>query len=180
MIAAPYPRPMSKDRVEIRKGGADDVPAILGMLDSAVVWLNERGITDQWGTEPWSSRPQAVRRVTETVTEGMPWIAEIDGVPAGTLTLTPYPGPAVAPAGEPELYVRFLATGIGFHGRGVGRALLAHAVEETRRQGLSLLRVDCFAGSGGRLVDYYVRNGFTPTETFMVGDWKGQVLALRV
>ncbi|MER7108375.1 GNAT family N-acetyltransferase [Streptomyces sp. NPDC000229] len=168
------------DKVEIRKGGADDVPAILAMLDSAVAWLNARGITDQWGTEPWSSRPRAVRRVHETVTEGSPWIAEIDGVPAGALTLTPHPGPDVAPADEPELYVRFLATGIRFHGRGVGSALLAHAVEETRRRGVSLLRVDCFAGGEGRLVDYYVRNGFTPTQAYTVGDWPGQVLERRV
>lgn len=168
------------DTVEIREGGADDIPAILAMLDGAVVWLNERGITDQWGTEPWSSRPRAVRRLHETVTEGSPWIAEIDGVPAGALTLTPYPGPDVAPAGEPELYVRFLTTAGRFHGRGVGSALLAHAVEEARRRGVSLLRVDCFAGGGGRLVDYYVRNGFTPTESYTVGDWPGQVLARRV
>ncbi|RST12690.1 GNAT family N-acetyltransferase [Streptomyces sp. WAC05374] len=168
------------DKVEIRKGGADDVPVILGMLDSAVVWLNARGITDQWGTEPWSARPRAVRRVRATVTDGMPWIAEVDGVPAGSLTLTPYPGPDVAPAGEPELYVRFLVTDARFHGRGVGSALLAHAVGEARRQGVPLLRVDCFAGSGGRLVDYYARNGFTPTETYEVDGWKGQVLAMRV
>ncbi|GAA2483376.1 GNAT family N-acetyltransferase [Streptomyces gobitricini] len=168
------------EKVRIRRGGVDDVPAILGVLDSAVVWLNARGITDQWGTEPWSSRPRAARRVRETVAEGSPWIAEIGGVPAGALTLTPFPGPDVAPAGEPELYVRFLATDSRFHGRGVGGALLAHAVEEARRRGVPLLRVDCFAGGGGRLVDYYVRHGFTPTETYTVGDWPGQVLERRV
>ncbi|MFF7181938.1 GNAT family N-acetyltransferase [Streptomyces sp. NPDC008121] len=163
----------------IRKGGADDIPAILGMLDSAVAWLNGKGITDQWGTEPWSARPKAVRQVEETVIEGNPWIAEIDGVPAGTLTLTPHPGPHVPRVEEPELYVRLLTIDGRFHGRGVGAALLAHAAEETRRQGLSLLRVDCFAGSGGRLVAYYEGQGFTPTDTFTVGDWRGQILERR-
>ncbi|MBT2440951.1 GNAT family N-acetyltransferase [Streptomyces sp. ISL-36] len=166
--------------ITIRKGGADDVPAILALLDSAVVWLNGRGITAQWGTEPWSARPKAVSLVEEIVAEGSPWIAEIDGVPAGTLTLTPRPGVHVPPADEPELYVRILATDGRFHGRGVGAALLAHAVEETRGQGVSLLRVDCFAGSEGRLIAYYERQGFTRTETFAVGDWPGQVLAQRV
>lgn len=164
----------------IRKGGADDLPVILGMLDDAVVWLNAKGITGQWGTSPWSARPTAVAKVRETVTEGSPWIAEIDGVPAGTLTLTPYPGTGVAPADEPEAYVRLLVTAPAFHGRGVGGALLAHAAEETRRQGLGLLRVDCYAGSEGRLVAYYRANGFAPAETFTVGDWPGQVLARRV
>ncbi|MEV7275601.1 GNAT family N-acetyltransferase [Streptomyces sp. NPDC093111] len=166
--------------ITIRKGGAADVPAMLTILDSAVGWLNGKGITAQWGTEPFSSRPKTVELVERVAGEGVPWIAEIDGVPAGTLTLTPHPGQYVAPAGEPEQYVRFLATDGRFHGYGVGAALLAHAAEETRRQGVSLLRVDCFAGSEGRLVAYYERQGFTRTETFAVGDWPGQVLERRV
>ncbi|MFJ3585918.1 GNAT family N-acetyltransferase [Streptomyces sp. NPDC090127] len=166
--------------ITLRKGGAEDVPAILALLDSAVVWLNGKGIADQWGTEPWSARPKAVALVERIVGEGTPWIAEVDGVPAGTLTLTPHPASYVAPADEPEVYVHILATDERFHGRGVGAALLAHAVRETRRQGLSLLRVDCFAGSEGRLVEYYERQGFTRTESFTVGDWPGQVLEQRV
>ncbi|MEU7119363.1 GNAT family N-acetyltransferase [Streptomyces zaomyceticus] len=166
--------------ISIRKGGAEDLPAVLGVLDSAVVWLNGRGITAQWGTEPFSGRPKAVKQVEDTMAAGDPWLAEVDGVPAGTMTLTPHPGQYVEPADEPEVYVRLLATDARFHGQGVGAALLAHAVEETRRRGVSLLRVDCFAGGEGRLVEYYEARGFTPTETFVVGDWPGQVLERRV
>ncbi|MFE3071926.1 GNAT family N-acetyltransferase [Streptomyces sp. NPDC059247] len=166
--------------ITIRKGGEADLPAILGVLDSAVTWLNARGITAQWGTEAFSARPKAVRLVEDTVAAGDPWIAEIDGVPAGTMTLTPFPGEYVQPAGEPEVYVRLLATDARFHGRGVGAALLAHAEAETRRQEVSLLRVDCFAGSGGRLVDYYESQGFTRTTPFTVGDWPGQILEKRL
>ncbi|WP_128983987.1 GNAT family N-acetyltransferase [Streptomyces roseicoloratus] len=166
--------------IKIRKGGPEDVPAMLAIFDSAVAWLNERGITAQWGTESFSSRPKTVEAIERLVSEGAPWIAEVDGFPAGTLTLTPHPGQYVAPAGEPELYVRYLATHGRFHGHGVGSALLAHAVDETRRAGVSLLRVDCFAGSEGRLVAYYERQGFTRTEEFTVNDWPGQVLEQRV
>ncbi|MFB7518056.1 GNAT family N-acetyltransferase [Streptomyces sp. NPDC056144] len=166
--------------MEIRKGGAEDLPAILAILDSAVVWLGGKGITAQWGTEPFSARPAAVEQVARTLGEGDPWIVEIDGVPAGTMTLTPHPGQYVPPAEEPEVYVRLLATDARFHGRGVGAALLAHAAEETRRRGVSLLRVDCFAGSEGRLVAYYEGQGFTRTEPFVVGEWPGQVLERRV
>ncbi|MDT0441907.1 GNAT family N-acetyltransferase [Streptomyces johnsoniae] len=166
--------------MKIRQGGLDDLPVILGMLDGAVAWLAGRGRTGQWGSEPWSARPRAVERVREIVASGAPWIAEIDGEPAGSLTLTPGPGPYIAPVDEPEVYVHLLVTDRRFAGRGVGAALLAHAVAETRRQGVDLLRVDCYAGDDGRLVAYYRDQGFTPTERFSVGDWPGQLLARRM
>ncbi len=64
----------------------------------------------------------------------------------------------------------------------MGSALLAHAAEETRRAGVSLLRVDCYAGDDGKLVRYYEANGFTPVQSFTVGenDWPGRLLARRV
>ncbi|MFF4168763.1 GNAT family N-acetyltransferase [Streptomyces sp. NPDC001744] len=166
-------------RMKIRRGGADDVPVMLAVLDSAVVWLNGRGITAQWGTEPFTARPAAVRQVEETAAEGDVWIAEVDGVPAGTMTLTPHPGKHVPRAAEPEVYVRLLATDARFHGHGVGAALLAHAAAETRRRNVSLLRVDCYAGGGGRLIAYYEGQGFTRAGTFAVGDWPGQILERR-
>ncbi|MEV6326196.1 GNAT family N-acetyltransferase [Streptomyces sp. NPDC051909] len=166
--------------IKIRQGGPADVPAMLAIFDSAVAWLNAQGITAQWGTEPFSARPKTVEAVERVVAEGTPWIAEIDGAPVGTLTLTPHPGSYVARADEPERYVRYLATDGLRHGHGVGAALLAHAAEETRRAGVSLLRVDCFAGTEGRLIRYYERQGFTRTEAFTVGTWPGQVLERRV
>ncbi|MCW7942447.1 GCN5 family acetyltransferase [Streptomyces hygroscopicus] len=169
-------------RMRIRKGTTDDIPVILGLLDGAVEWLVSQGRTRQWGTHPWSRRPSAVRAVHKYVTVGAPWIAEIDGVPAGTLTLSDGPGNYLAPVDEPERYVHLFAADHRFSGRGVGSALLAHAVEETRRAGVTLLRVDCYAGDDGKLVAYYERNGFTRTEAFTVGEdqWPGQVLAQRV
>ncbi|MEU7583620.1 GNAT family N-acetyltransferase [Streptomyces sp. NPDC041068] len=165
--------------ISIREGGADDIPAILGLFDGAVAWLVSRGRTGQWGTKPWSTNPNAVAMVEKYVTTGAPWIAEIDGTVAGTLTLTDAPGSYVAPAQEPERYVHLLASDRRFAGRGVGAALLAHAVAETRRQGVRLLRVDCYAGDDRALVAYYERNGFTATEAFTGPDgrWPGQILA---
>ncbi|MFJ3536431.1 GNAT family N-acetyltransferase [Streptomyces sp. NPDC090109] len=166
--------------INIRKGTTEDLPVVLGILDSAVAWLNGKGITAQWGTEPFSARPAAVEQVQHTMAEGDLWIAEANGVPAGTMTLTPHPGKHVPPAPEPEVYIRLLATEARFHHHRIGAALLAHATTETRRQKISLLRVDCFAGSEGRLVAYYEKQGFTRTDTFAVGDWQGQILERRV
>ncbi|MCT9078144.1 GNAT family N-acetyltransferase [Streptomyces fulvoviolaceus] len=167
--------------IDIREGGPDDIPAILNMLDSSVEWLVAQGRTGQWGSTPWSASPRAVEVVTKYVTQGAPYIAEFDGVPAGTLTLTDGPGPGLAPVDEPERYIHVLASERRFKGHGVGSALLAHAVEETRRAGVSLLRVDCYAGDDGKLVRYYESHGFVRTEAFTgIDEWPGQILARRV
>ncbi|MEV7390638.1 MULTISPECIES: GNAT family N-acetyltransferase [unclassified Streptomyces] len=171
-------------RITIREGGPDDIPAMLGMLDSSVEWLVGQGRTEQWGTTPLSEREKTVESVVRYMDEGVTYIAEADGVPAATLTLTDAPGAYLAhlPApGEPERYIHWLASDRRFKGHGVGSALLAHAAEETRRAGVSLLRVDCYAGADGKLVRYYESNGFTRTDSYTVSnDWPGQVLARRV
>ncbi|MEV3910784.1 GNAT family N-acetyltransferase [Streptomyces canus] len=172
--------------ISIRDGGPDDIPVILGMLDSCVEWLVAQGRPGQWGTEPLSGSPRTVESVARYIDEGSVFIAEADGVPAATLTITDAPGAYLAhlpPPGEPERYIHWLASDRRFKGHGVGSALLAHAAEETRRAGVALLRVDCYAGDDRKLVAYYEANGFAPTETYTAGannDWPGQVLAMRV
>ncbi|MEV7441946.1 GNAT family N-acetyltransferase [Streptomyces sp. NPDC091204] len=168
--------------IRIRPGGPEDVGGILRMLDSAVAWMNARGNTEQWGTTPYSQRPGGVERVERYTAENVPYVAELGGVAVGALVLDSGPSPQmpIAPADEPERYVRLLVSDRRHAGLGIGAALLAHAVEETRRAGVELLRVDCWAGGGGELVAFYERNGFAPTESFLSGNWPGQVLARRV
>ncbi|MFC8448861.1 GNAT family N-acetyltransferase [Kitasatospora sp. NPDC057223] len=168
--------------LRIRPGVLADAPFVLGMLDSAVLWMNGRGNTEQWGTTPYSQKPGGVARVERYLTENTPYVAELDGAPAGALVLDSGPSPQlpIPPAGEPERYVRLLVSDRRHAGRGIGAALLAHAAEETGRAGAKLLRVDCWAGGGGELVAFYERNGFTPTDRFLSEDWPGQVLARRV
>ncbi|MER5744455.1 GNAT family N-acetyltransferase [Streptomyces sp. NPDC002225] len=167
--------------MRIRPGGPADAPAILAMLDSAVAWMNARGNTEQWGTTPYSRIPGGVARIDQYTTEMSPFVAELDGTPVGALVLDTGPSPKmpIPPADEPELYIRLLVSDRAHAGLGIGAALLARAVAETRRAGVELLRVDCWAGGGGELVAYYERNGFTPTDRFLSGTWPGQVLARR-
>ncbi|MGW6980179.1 GNAT family N-acetyltransferase [Streptomyces sp. NPDC054932] len=168
--------------LRIRQGGPADAPAVLDMLDAAVAWMNARGNTEQWGTTPYSQKPGGVARVERYTTENTPYIAESDGAPVGALVLDSGPSPQlpIAPAGEPERYVRLLVSDRRHAGLGIGAALLAHAAEETRRAGVRLLRVDCWAGGGGELVAFYERNGFTRTDPFLSDSWPGQVLARRI
>ncbi|MEU9104949.1 GNAT family N-acetyltransferase [Streptomyces xanthophaeus] len=168
--------------IRIRPGSPADAPVILDMLDGAVAWMNSRGNTEQWGTTPYSQIPGGVARVERYTTDNAPYLAELDGRPVGALVMDTGPSPQmpIAPAGEPERYVRLLVSDRRYAGRGIGAALLAHAAEETRRAGVDLLRVDCWAGGGGELVAFYERNGFIPTDPFLSGTWPGQVLARRV
>lgn len=168
--------------IRIRPGAPADAPAILGMLDAAVAWMNERGNTEQWGTIPYSRRPDGVGRVERYTTENTPYIAELDGTPVGALVLDSGPSPQmpIAPAGSPRGTSGSWSPTAATLGRGIGAALLAHAAEETRRAYVRLLRVDCWAGGGGQLVAFYERNGFTPTDRFLSDTWPGQVLARRV
>ncbi|MEV0845207.1 GNAT family N-acetyltransferase [Streptomyces sp. NPDC049954] len=166
----------------LRPGSADDVPAVLGLFDGAMEWLVAQGRTGQWGTAPWSARESAVALVEGYFAKGGPWIAELDGAVVGTVTLTDGPGPYLDPAPEPERYVHLLVSERRLAGHGIGAALLAHAAAETRRAGVSLLRVDCYAGDDGKLVDFYRSCGFRPTLAFTEGpqNWPGQVLEMRV
>ncbi|WP_433273903.1 N-acetyltransferase family protein [Actinosynnema sp. CS-041913] len=166
--------------MEIRRGGLADLPAIMAMLDGAVAWLDASGRTGQWGSEPWSADPRRAGKIADKVRSDTVWIAEVDGEPAGALTHSPTPPDYVPPADEAELYVTLLVTSRAFTGRGVGGALLDHARVQARELGVDLVRVDCYAGGDGRLVQYYRRNGFTPVDTFTVGEWPGQLLSDRV
>ncbi|HVK26657.1 MAG TPA: GNAT family N-acetyltransferase [Actinokineospora sp.] len=163
----------------IRPGGPADTDTLLAFFDDAVAWMVARGQPGQWGSEPWSTQPNRVERVVAMAASNL-WIAEVDGEPAGALVIDDSAPAWIPPADEPERYVRLLITKRAFAGRGIGADLLAFARERTKAEGIGLLRVDCWAGANGELIAYYVRDGFTPTEPFTVGDWHGQVLARRL
>jgi GNAT superfamily N-acetyltransferase len=166
--------------MKVRQGDGRDVPVLLDMFDEAVAWMVARGNTEQWGAEPWSAQPRRVERVRGIVARGDLWIAEVDGTPAGALIVADQPEPDVPPVDEPELYVLLLLVSRRHTGRRIGAHLLDHARDEARTRGVGLVRVDCFAGGTGELIRYYTRNGFTPTETFTVGAWPGQVFEQRL
>jgi GNAT superfamily N-acetyltransferase len=175
----PLPDAQTRPALGIRPGGPDDVDVLLALFDEAVAWMVARGQPEQWGSRPFSSQPQRVERVRGLARKEL-WIAEWDAEPVGALAIGSDAPAYVPPAPEPETYVHLLLTSRRRAGLGIGSALLDLARERAREAGTGLLRVDCWAGAQGRLVAYYARNGFTPTGTFAVGDWPGQVLEQRL
>lgn len=180
----------------------DAVPAVLHLLDTAIKWLVSHDRTGQWGAAPFSENPRRAEQLKEFATTGHGlWLAvkvaaddtptlgqnhpqttdgEAPGVIIGALALgdkMPY----VTPVSEPELYVRLLVTDRECAGSGIGKRLLDHARHLANRTGVSLLRVDCYAGGDGKLVRYYESQGFERFERLNSdGDWPCQVLAQRL
>ncbi|MFI6447969.1 GNAT family N-acetyltransferase [Kitasatospora sp. NPDC050543] len=171
--------------MKIRTGGPDDAADIIALLDSAIAWLASLGRTGQWGDRPWSSRPAAVEHIHGYTRDFLVRLAEdAGGRTVGCCVLAEVAPDYVTAAPERELYVRNLVTDRSRSGSGIGAALIADAVEEARRRGIGLLRVDCYAGDDRRLVGRYRALGFTETNAFEVqqpsGPWPGQVLEIRV
>ncbi|GAB3584324.1 GNAT family N-acetyltransferase [Leifsonia lichenia] len=161
----------------IRRATEADATAILRLFDDAIAWFVSIGNTRQWGTEPFSTQQKQVDRVTGWVAEPGAWVAEHpDAGVVGALILgeaTDY----VPAATEQELYVKVLIGSRDPRAKGTGRALLAFADEQAAAAGVRMLRVDCYAGGTGDLVRFYESCGYVKTDTFLVGDWPGQVLA---
>lgn len=167
----------------IRPGEEGDLDTVLGLLDKAVRWLVRTGRTDQWGTELFSESPDRRAQIGGMLSAGVLRIAEASGEAVGASVLALHPTAYVAPLPGPELYIHLLVTDPDFAGTGVGRVLVADAVELARRQRAEVLRVDCYAGGDGALVRAYQRLGFTPSTSLLVPrqarpPWPGQVLTM--
>ncbi|RDW89519.1 hypothetical protein BP6252_01551 [Coleophoma cylindrospora] len=209
MSPGSIPQKVAVGGVTLRPGTVEDAPAMLRLMDIATDWLVKKGQSGQWGTERHSDNPARIKQAIELAESGGTWIAVdsnwsssrtedgfsgsestdnsgeedeelsiINGV-VGGLTV----GQAntyVQPATEPELYVRYLATDRASSGKGIGTLLLEQARTLARKAGVSLLRLDCYAGGSGGLVRYYESQGFERMETFDINGWPGQILIQRL
>ncbi|MFD7901024.1 GNAT family N-acetyltransferase [Kitasatospora sp. NPDC059747] len=172
--------------MKIRNGGPEDVPDLLALLDGAVAWLAGQGRTGQWGDQPFSTLPARVEHVEKYGREPflMRLAVDDEGRTVGACVLSEERGQYIPAVDERELYVRNLVTDRTRKGSGIGAALIADALDEARRRGIGLLRVDCYGGNDRKLVGQYRALGFTETESFEVeqpnGVWVGQVLEIRL
>ena len=66
-------------------------------------------------------------------------------------------------------------TAAAFRGRGVGAALIDHAIARARDAGAEQLRVDCWDGVP-ELPAAYGRLGFSRVGSFAVNGWPGAIL----
>lgn len=171
--------------MRIRVGDREDVRLILEFGDEAVAWMNARGNTEQWGTEPFSGNAKREEGFLTRADNGwMRVLEDEDGTALGVMIISEERQPYVPDAEERELYVNFLISSRKHAGRGIGRMLIERAKQEAAERGIDLLRVDCWAGGGGDLVKVYEGYGFTRVQEFTVAtrgiEWPGMLLAMRL
>jgi GNAT superfamily N-acetyltransferase len=167
--------------MHIREGGPQDIGAVLALGDEAVRWMNARGNTTQWGTTPWTGNAKREALVRTRARGGGMRIMQTDeGEAVGVLVATGEHAQYVPAPGEPELYINLLLTSRRHRGHGIGAALIEHAKAMASDRGVDLIRVDCWAGEEGNLVRVYEKYGFRRIQPFLVGEWPGMLLGMRL
>ncbi|MGW1741573.1 GNAT family N-acetyltransferase [Nocardia sp. NPDC001965] len=147
--------------VQIRPAALDDLDLIRRLRLQRSSWLAARG-SDQWSTEA-SGLPidYFSRAVSRAVADWETWIAEVDGAPAGTITVNDRADRELWTNAElgNALIVHYLIVDLRFAGCGVGRRLLAHAATLARAHQRSWVRLDAWTANS-ELHAYYRRAGF--------------------
>ena len=124
----------------IRRAGPPDAGAIEALLREAAQWVDALGVV--MCEEGELDRA----RIDAEVEAGQFVVAEIGAEIAGAVRFQlddPLFWPDLPPGRS--AFVHRLVVGRAFKGRGIAQALLAWAVDQTRRDGRDALRLDCDA-----------------------------------
>ena len=148
--------------LQVRRAAPGDDATVREILEDAQRWLCDRGIA-QW------RQPFGAAWLAEKIAAGEVFVAWLNGVAVGVVRLLwsddlfwreREDGNAV--------YVHSLAVRRARAGLGIGAALLRWAGDRARDRGRRLLRLDC-AAENPVLAAYYLRQGFAPVGTALVG-----------
>jgi GNAT superfamily N-acetyltransferase len=160
---AVVPPAVTKARLRVRRASTTDTDLVRSILREAAEWLRSRGMP------LWLESELAPHEIADHVEQGLYFIGEVEGGPAGTLRYQlddPDFWPDVAP-GE-SAFVHRLAIRRRYADMGVSSGLLGWAAERTRGLGRPHLRLDCDA-SRPRLRAFYERHGFRHHSDRQVG-----------
>ncbi|WP_328711822.1 GNAT family N-acetyltransferase [Nocardia salmonicida] len=147
--------------VRLRPATLGDLPLICRLRVQRTSWLTARG-SDQW-TVAGRGRPIEIfaGAVGRALDRGETWIAEVDGEPAGTITVNHRADPGLWSAWElaESVIVHFMIVDLRFAGLRVGDHLLAHAAHLADHEHRPWVRLDAWT-TNTALHNYYRRAGF--------------------
>ncbi|UGT39647.1 GNAT family N-acetyltransferase [Nocardia yamanashiensis] len=145
----------------VRPARLADLGTITRLRLQRTHWLAAHG-SDQW-TRAGRGLPIELfaRAVTRSVRNGETWIAEVNGEPAGTITVNDRADQGLWSPGElaDAVIVHFMIVDLRFAGNRIGQALLSHAGALAREKHRAWVRLDAWTTNTG-LHDYYRRAGF--------------------
>jgi GNAT superfamily N-acetyltransferase len=146
-------------QLSIRQATAQDIDLVAEILREAARWLEEQGMP------MWRQDELLPSHIVADVDSGQFFLAECDGVPAGTIRFQLADNlfwPDVPQ--DDSAFIHRLAVRRRFAGGEVSSALLLWAIARTHTLGLRYLRLDCEA-SRARLRALYELSDFGFTAT---------------
>ncbi|WP_280276639.1 GNAT family N-acetyltransferase [Nocardia wallacei] len=147
--------------IRIRQARPADLGTICRLRLQRTAWLAARG-SDQWTREGRGLPIELFARAVErSLRAGETWIAEVDGEPAGTITVNDRADEGLWSPGElaDAVVVHYMIVDLHFTGLRLGTALLAHAAAIARARHRTWVRLDAWTTNPG-LHAYYHRAGF--------------------
>ncbi|MBF6171389.1 GNAT family N-acetyltransferase [Nocardia blacklockiae] len=147
--------------IRIRQAQLADLGTICRLRLQRTAWLAERG-SNQWTRQGRGLSIELFARAVEhALRAGETWIAEVDGEPAGTITVNDRADEGLWSPGElaDAVVVHYMIVDLRFTGLSVGGALLAHAAAVARARHRTWVRLDAWTTNAG-LHAYYGRAGF--------------------
>lgn len=160
-------------KLVIQRVQKDAAPEVLNICKGAAIWLNEKGI-DQW--QSFSDPEKARATIDKRFDEGEVFLAYLDGVAVGTITLQwndEFWGPLGNDASSG--YIHTMTVRRDFSGHGLGRELLDWAGDYFKKSGKIKMRLDCMENNS-RLCRYYDEQGF---KTIGHKDWNGKPVVMK-
>jgi ribosomal protein S18 acetylase RimI-like enzyme len=140
-------------QLRVRGARAEDLDAVLSILEDAARWMVSRGI------EGWTPGSFSRRRIADLVDRGEMYLAVLAGEPVGTFALQWSDEETWGDVPDDAGYVHGLAVRREFAGMGVGRELLGWLENRVSLAGREYLRLDCVADNEA-LNEYYRRADF--------------------
>lgn len=149
----------------IRPATLNDLESVSSILGEAARWLEDAGML------MWRDAELSPARIADDVSGGLFFLAECDGIPAGTIKfqledLIFWPD---LPQGE-AAYIHRLAVRRCFAGQGVSTTLMQWAVDRAQSLGRRYVRLDCEAARS-KLRAVYERFGFRHHSDRQVGPY---------
>ncbi len=161
--------------IHIVPAAPEDLDAVLTVFDEALAGMVAEGNVKQWGITPFSQLPTLVERFRKHLEDDVVFVAMKEGRLVGVLVVNCAPPPYCWHGREEAAaYVQPFATVPSVRGAKIGHLLLEQAAQYALRQGVSRLRLDCFA-ENPKLPAYYEGAGFACQGEFAVGDWHGRM-----